>query len=102
MTLRLSTLPYVLGSGLLACVLAATALQVLSGTPLWSEYGPLSIAQAFFLGVLALPCGVLAIQPAQRPQARAFWGLSGLGLALVCCIEPVSYTHLTLPTIYSV
>lgn len=97
MTLRQTTLPYVLGVGLLACVLAAMGLQMLSGTPLWSEYGPLSFAQVIFVGLLALPCAALAMQPTQRPLARLFWAVSAIGLALATLIEIGDLTIRALP-----
>ena len=51
----------------------------------------------------AYPSLVLGINAArQGMDTKVFYSFMGLNLVLKGGVEPVSYTHLTLPTIYSV
>lgn len=97
MHFRSSTLPLALGFALASAVLGSFLLQVMSGTPLWSEYGPLSFAQAILIGLLGLPCLAISLQTAERPLARLFWASCCFSLLMLSLVLLVSLTAQVLP-----
>lgn len=97
MHFRSSTLPLALGFALASAVLVSFLLQVMSGTPLWFEYGPLSFAQAILIGLLGLPCLAISLQTAKRPLARLFWASCCFSLLVLSLVLLVSLTVQVLP-----
>ena len=74
---------------------------------LWQAIALAAVLSAFSCG-LAIASNLLVIGPDGTPSANPLREIDRLGLPLwltcvaVFVLTPVSYTHLTLPTIYSV
>ncbi|MEX0922629.1 MAG: sugar-transfer associated ATP-grasp domain-containing protein [Rhodovibrionaceae bacterium] len=94
---KLAKLPMALAFVFAAVVLAAFALQVMTGTPLWSERGPLSVVQALLLGLLGLPCLSICLHHSQEQKQRIVWGIASLGLVLVALALLTEVIFETLP-----
>lgn len=80
-----------------AILLAPLLLHVASGTPLWSEVGPLSVAQALLLGLLSVPCAALSLQFERVGRMRLLWGAAAAALASVSLVQLGILTFEALP-----
>ncbi len=97
MNSRLAKLPVALAFFFAAVVLVAFVLQVVSGTPLWSEYGPLSVAQAILLGLLSFPCLSICLHHSKKQKQRMFWGAASLGLLVIAVVMLAELSYEALP-----
>ena len=109
-----SSLGDIFGLALLYAPFALLALTVFEpvgsfGVAFRRDFGPL-LACTFFawaaarlpFALLSLAIPFLGLGPRGLLAYLALWALGGLAFAALMVVAPVSYTHLTLPTIYSV